>query len=285
MEFYRSLASTDLPPELIVDVLSRLPVKSLCRFRCISKSWLALISHPQFVRMHLTQTRRENLYIGDENSFYYVDFESITYDVDKVDAVKIDITAFKPNPKDMRNALISSSNGLFCIIFKKYAWLYNPSTREGKQVPGFKSRGDFPCFLMYGFIYVDSIDDYKLMGFPLNGAIHWETYYHKPSRVGAIVAFDLVEENFKILTLLNITIGHSEHKIVVGIFECYICMLNKNRYDKHEFLVMKEYGVKESEGLSFYHPTYQKFKKIKVDGVEKFSVTPFYVFPYMESLV
>ncbi|KAK2654290.1 hypothetical protein Ddye_014146 [Dipteronia dyeriana] len=166
---------------------------------------------PSVVSMHLTQTQRENLYIGDENSFYYVDFESITYDVDIVDAVKIDTASFKSNPKDMRKALISSSNEKA----NKYRVLNLETTHF--------SRGN-------GFSYDDSIDDYKfahlhnldkivevysirknswtniqdglgdfwhgihrLIRFPLNGAIQWETYYHKPSRVGAIVAFELVE--------------------------------------------------------------------------------------------
>ncbi|KAG0531301.1 hypothetical protein BDA96_04G011900 [Sorghum bicolor] len=37
-----------LPEDIIFDVLSRLPVKTLCRFRCVSKSWRALISSPAF---------------------------------------------------------------------------------------------------------------------------------------------------------------------------------------------------------------------------------------------
>ncbi|KAL6634254.1 hypothetical protein ACP70R_026925 [Stipagrostis hirtigluma subsp. patula] len=37
-----------LPDDIIFDVLSRLPVKPLCRFRCVSKAWRALISDPAF---------------------------------------------------------------------------------------------------------------------------------------------------------------------------------------------------------------------------------------------
>ncbi|KAK3154207.1 hypothetical protein QOZ80_2BG0187660 [Eleusine coracana subsp. coracana] len=37
-----------LPEDIIFDVLSRLPVKPLCRFRCVSKGWRALMSDPAF---------------------------------------------------------------------------------------------------------------------------------------------------------------------------------------------------------------------------------------------
>ncbi|CAN6163214.1 unnamed protein product [Urochloa humidicola] len=38
-----------LPEDIIFDVLSRLPAKPLCRFRCVSKGWRTLISDPAFV--------------------------------------------------------------------------------------------------------------------------------------------------------------------------------------------------------------------------------------------
>ncbi|CAL5039773.1 unnamed protein product [Urochloa decumbens] len=38
-----------LPEDVIFDVLSRLPLKPLCRFRCVSKAWHALISDPAFI--------------------------------------------------------------------------------------------------------------------------------------------------------------------------------------------------------------------------------------------
>ncbi|CAN6177265.1 unnamed protein product [Urochloa humidicola] len=42
-------AVVSLPEDIIFDVLSRLPAKPLCRFRCVSKGWRALISDHAFV--------------------------------------------------------------------------------------------------------------------------------------------------------------------------------------------------------------------------------------------
>ncbi|KAF3637817.1 hypothetical protein FXO38_23544 [Capsicum annuum] len=39
--------------EIVVDILSRLPVRSLLRFKCVSKIWMALISEPYFTMKHL----------------------------------------------------------------------------------------------------------------------------------------------------------------------------------------------------------------------------------------
>ncbi|CAO2161023.1 unnamed protein product, partial [Urochloa humidicola] len=35
-----------LSEDLIVEILSRVPYRSLCRFKCVSRSWLALCSDP-----------------------------------------------------------------------------------------------------------------------------------------------------------------------------------------------------------------------------------------------
>ncbi|KEH22666.1 F-box-like protein [Medicago truncatula] len=39
--------------ELITDILSRLPVKTLMQFKCVCKSWKTLISNPALAKLHL----------------------------------------------------------------------------------------------------------------------------------------------------------------------------------------------------------------------------------------
>ncbi|KAK3217981.1 hypothetical protein Dsin_011951 [Dipteronia sinensis] len=270
------------------------------------------------------------------------DLESITYDVDKVDAVKLDfdIEGREWNPWINYS---SYSDGLLCIVLEKCFWLYNPSTRERKQV---KFQSDRKFCLGFGFSYVDSIDDYKFvrihplgkiiveiyslrkdswksiehdiwysfhepMGYPLNGAIHWD--YNDYSNCGfignpisVIVVFDFFEESFQTLTLPN-TISGSQF----GNFGGHLCMESRSRWgDTSEFWVMKEYGVKaswtkiltmndisypqplcylkntnimmfyKSEGLAFYNPEYRKFKKIENEGIQML-----FVYPYVENLV
>ncbi|TKY66112.1 F-box protein [Spatholobus suberectus] len=46
------------PQEVMVDILSWLPVKALMRFRCVSKTWKSLISDPTFVKLHLERSSK-----------------------------------------------------------------------------------------------------------------------------------------------------------------------------------------------------------------------------------
>ncbi|KAH0758474.1 hypothetical protein KY290_021967 [Solanum tuberosum] len=41
-----------LPEDLVVDILLRLPVESLLRFKCVCKHWYALIKSPSFIEKH-----------------------------------------------------------------------------------------------------------------------------------------------------------------------------------------------------------------------------------------
>ncbi|KAM0855547.1 hypothetical protein ACQ4PT_049673 [Festuca glaucescens] len=51
----QSVAMGTLPVDALVEILSRVPYKSLCRFKCVSKPWLALCSDPK-VRKRCPQT-------------------------------------------------------------------------------------------------------------------------------------------------------------------------------------------------------------------------------------
>ncbi|KAL7166820.1 hypothetical protein ACSBR2_037484 [Camellia fascicularis] len=53
-------AMLSLPEEIITDILSRLPVRLLLRFRCISMHWRALIDSSDFVKLHLNRSIETN---------------------------------------------------------------------------------------------------------------------------------------------------------------------------------------------------------------------------------
>ncbi|KAK1390488.1 hypothetical protein POM88_018666 [Heracleum sosnowskyi] len=46
-----------LPHDVILEILYRSPVKDLIRFRCVSKTWLALTLDPTFIHMHLDHNK------------------------------------------------------------------------------------------------------------------------------------------------------------------------------------------------------------------------------------
>jgi hypothetical protein len=45
-------STVSLPYHFVFDILSRIPVKSICRFQCVSKGWRDLISSPIFAATH-----------------------------------------------------------------------------------------------------------------------------------------------------------------------------------------------------------------------------------------
>lgn len=61
--------ASDLTDDLVVEILSRLPVKSVCRFKCVSRHWRGLITH-QANRKKLPQSlsgffRSNTVMLGD----------------------------------------------------------------------------------------------------------------------------------------------------------------------------------------------------------------------------
>uniref|UniRef100_A0A0D9WDE1 F-box domain-containing protein n=1 Tax=Leersia perrieri TaxID=77586 RepID=A0A0D9WDE1_9ORYZ len=63
-----------LTDDLLVEILSRIPYKELCRFRCVSRRWLRVISHPDN-RRRLPQY---HLHDGIAGFFHYRSFINVT---------------------------------------------------------------------------------------------------------------------------------------------------------------------------------------------------------------
>ncbi|PVH32499.1 hypothetical protein PAHAL_9G414300 [Panicum hallii] len=48
--------AASLTDNLLIEFLRRQPIRSVCRFKCVSRSWRKLISDPAFHRKKLPQT-------------------------------------------------------------------------------------------------------------------------------------------------------------------------------------------------------------------------------------
>ncbi|BFG36867.1 hypothetical protein CerSpe_231410 [Prunus speciosa] len=46
----------NLPEDMALNILSRLPPKSLVRFKCVHKSWQNMINNPHFITTHLSNS-------------------------------------------------------------------------------------------------------------------------------------------------------------------------------------------------------------------------------------
>ncbi|RHN64405.1 putative F-box domain-containing protein [Medicago truncatula] len=75
----KSMTVPYMPLELIIEILLRLSVKCLACFKCVSKSWLSLISDHNFAKLHFQRNiaiRRILLTIEAPLIFHSLDFES-----------------------------------------------------------------------------------------------------------------------------------------------------------------------------------------------------------------
>ena len=155
-----------LPQELIIEILLRLPVKSLVRFKCVCKLWLSLISDPHFAISHFEQAAIHNerlvLLAPCAREFRSIDFNASLHDNSASAALKLD---FLP-PKPYYVRILGSCRGFVLLDCCQSLHVWNPSTGVHKQVPRSPIVSDmdvrFFTFL-YGFGYDPSTHDYLVV--------------------------------------------------------------------------------------------------------------------------
>ncbi|XP_050210434.1 putative F-box protein At3g24700 [Mercurialis annua] len=60
----------DVPIDVICSILSYLPVKSVLRFRCVSKSWYSLINDSHFKKSHLLHSHDQVFVLRSPDKYY-----------------------------------------------------------------------------------------------------------------------------------------------------------------------------------------------------------------------
>ncbi|XP_059658890.1 F-box protein CPR1-like [Cornus florida] len=150
-----------LPCDVVYTILSKLPVKSLFQLRCVCKSWRDVISQPQFLKSHLTESiklvDRQRIFVRDTMSAC---FRSIGCEDGLDEELKFPIQKYR------RAKVLCSCNGLVLLRAHKsdnMCVLWNPSIRDYKRFscPSHISRNYMP----HGLYYDSSMDDYKVIFF------------------------------------------------------------------------------------------------------------------------
>ncbi|KAK4432926.1 F-box protein CPR1 [Sesamum alatum] len=159
-----------LPRELLSEVLTRLPVKSLLRFKCVSKLWVDLINCPCFIRSHLDNSKRRgriNIKIGRGFSISNY-FHTLHLDLGngyKAEARNLTL------PLDHHGLVAGTCNGLVCLLGPPHepVVFWNPSTQQYRHGPLLES---YEC----GFGYDQNSQDYKFVTV-VTGNFHdrWQT--------------------------------------------------------------------------------------------------------------
>ncbi|KAM3198799.1 hypothetical protein P3L10_034464 [Capsicum annuum] len=148
--------------EIVVDILSRLPVRSLLRFKCVSKIWMALISEPYFTMKHLklaknNQNSPKILFLKDMFTSHLsslmpasLPLAQFTENVQKLDWL------YGRKPRNCK--IYCCCDGLVLVGVRKYdnikhlmLLLWNPFTRESTVLRSteFLPSEDYICGLGY----------------------------------------------------------------------------------------------------------------------------------------
>ncbi|KAK1604021.1 hypothetical protein QYE76_027694 [Lolium multiflorum] len=160
-------ASTNmLPEEMLVEIFSRLPAKSVRRFRCLSRSWAATLTSGPFVDLHLHQANHRP--------------------IPKVFATTAHLSAKNWSVE----VLTKPCHGLVLLHRPPHGHcVYNPSTGELLPLPEREKRTG----VSYGLGYCPATMEYKVVRlfiygnstprcevFTLDVSAHWSAVAQKP---------------------------------------------------------------------------------------------------------
>ncbi|KAL3752560.1 hypothetical protein ACJRO7_000032 [Eucalyptus globulus] len=161
-----SAVAERLPEEIIDEILSRLPAKSLIRFRCVCKWWRSLISDRGFAKSHLQRLKARDM-VSSQRIVKSDPIETIDYEAFDGGGADGRMAAWShdlgnDDPRSML-VIVGSCDGLVCFEVWGGFFLYNPTTGESRNVPisdlDLIGEGEF----FNGFGYDPAVDDYKIV--------------------------------------------------------------------------------------------------------------------------
>lgn len=289
----------ETPHEIIVDILSRLPVKSLMRFRCVCKQWLSLTYDKHFINMHMKRHSGFIISYGEivEHCRYEQNFVILSKDgTTPTDKLKFEIHSEE-------NRVLPSCNGLICFYGCGSIYLCNPGTREIISLPPTTARAkNFSCG--FGFdplakqykvvklinptlrypvkrrpiidvshCEVLTIGDeswrnignppFRLFGDPVfvQGFLHWKvSHIHNTDKL--IVSFDIGAETFGVIPHPECLSLQKRYTIYLLVLGGYLCILDRYFEDRNciiELWILEDYSARTWVKERIVLPSEEKF--------------------------
>ncbi|GLT40786.1 hypothetical protein SLA2020_148960 [Shorea laevis] len=128
-----------VPEDLILDIFAKLPVKSLIRFLCLSKSCYQAISDPQFFHLHLHHSNQSNKQFVLQISGGPLTLQSLSFCHHQLlrEPATLDLPILLLS--DWQWEMVGSCNGVLCLTTSPqsihYLGFLNPTIKKLKLVP------------------------------------------------------------------------------------------------------------------------------------------------------
>ncbi|CAD5323371.1 unnamed protein product [Arabidopsis thaliana] len=151
------MASVKLPWDLEEEILSRLPPRSLVRFRTVCKHWNGLFSDKRFVKKHLVRARPQFIFLTESKKMY-----SIEIDLGGTIEVREVPYDFHCQPMKKNFTTIMACDGLlFRDFWKQGVAVWNPWLRHVGWIE-YEDKGFRFCGVGYDSCKPDKC--YKILG-------------------------------------------------------------------------------------------------------------------------
>ncbi|KAK9676981.1 hypothetical protein RND81_11G113900 [Saponaria officinalis] len=219
--YYRKMprkTEYNIPQEIVIEILKRVPVESLLRFMCVSKSWFSLITNPNFVSDHLS-CQSNPISKDSMCTLFRVNSRLFLHQLHE----PIDEWTEIHSPMENIGEIVGCCHGVVCLFdyfsrFYRPLILWNPSIRKAVYV-----RFKIPAFDKKMSILVNPATLYFSFGFGL----------------------DLVSKDYKVVRVCynwieacNTMYLHTD-----------ICSLSKNGWTRYVTIIEGDRFILECKGV------------------------------------
>ena len=159
---FKSL-SERVPNDIVFDILTQLPVKSIIRFRCVSKTCNSIITNPIFITTQFNLNQAKSLSNNNNNNNGYVLYTTPSRQLCMVNCNSYSsLTRFEIPFFD--DCTVHFCNGMFCLhgFHKPPIILWNPSIRKYKMLPPTQFTDPF-VHVSVGLAFHSQNNDFKIL--------------------------------------------------------------------------------------------------------------------------